>query len=69
MKLDLFQNIKVIESEDKDPTKAKCCICNKWYKIEKLSGYWESESWELPQKYYVHECPKCDNGGCVCDYE
>jgi len=49
-------------------TEAKCCECGEWYPVASLGGYWESESWEIPNRYYVHECPVCPNGGCVCDY-
>jgi len=66
-------NMDDVPGASKDPDEpemhAKCCECNTWYPIGELSGFWESESWEMPQEYFVHECPTCPNGGCICDYE
>jgi len=64
-----IQGLEAAPVEPEKPvTSARCCTCDEWYPIKDLDGEWESESWEMPEKYFIHYCPKCPDGGCICDY-
>ena len=47
---------------------AKCSKCGWKGKVSDCDTEWESEGWEYP-KYQIHLCPKCEDGGCIDDYD
>jgi hypothetical protein len=65
---ELLYDIKPTSNEPPE-NRAQCSDCGTVFRITDLIAYEEYESWEMPQVYTVHECPKCSpDAGMIEDY-
>ena len=46
-----------------------CSDCGWRGLLTDCHSYKEQESWEMPDWYWIFECPKCKDGGCIDDYD
>jgi len=62
--------VEVKKNLNLEPAPDCCsCACCGWHgKVSECHVYEESESWESPQTYTVHDCPVCIDGGMIDNY-
>jgi len=63
-----LNNLRTKENDEEVENICECGDCRKIYRVSDLASETESESWEMPQTYTVHFCPKCEDGGHIEDY-
>lgn len=59
---------RLVANEIPPPDCCSCDLCGWRGKVTDCYEYQESESWENPQIYIVHDCPNCKDGGRIDNY-
>jgi len=67
MKINLFEKEKEIGNVEPFPDIAICSVCGWRGNVSKCE---KGQDGDRESGYYpIHLCPKCDDGGCIDDYD
>jgi len=70
--MDLFRYIREEQSYKNfgpPPDIAICSQCGGHFHHTQCYKELESESWEMPEEYWVYYCPVCEDGGMIDDWD
>lgn len=69
--MNFFKDIKEKQKYEKfgpAPDIAVCSNCDGRFHYTECYKELESESWEMPEEYWVYYCPVCEDGGMIDDW-
>jgi hypothetical protein len=61
--------LEIVKDQRPLPDIGICSKCSLRHKLSNCETEWDSDGWEDPTPYEVYLCPKCEDGGCIDDFE